>query len=213
LRHAHTLLPLLEMHPTQWMCAPGIVMTLALVAPAHAQENPDTASHPELARLYLEDQADRNPPATAPSDFFDGMEARDRARRNRVMALYNGDQLRTGSDYFHAAVILQHGDTPEDYLLAHELSVVALTLGEARAEWWAAATLDRFLVSIGRPQRFGTQSHFDPTEQAYRMQPVEPGVTDVVRQLLGVPIMEEAQARVAELNRQIKQRLQSTPGS
>ncbi len=36
------------------------------------------------------------------------------------------NQFHTGSDYFNAALIPQHGNTPGDYLLTHEICVVAL---------------------------------------------------------------------------------------
>ena len=43
-------------------------------------------------------------------------------------------------------MILQHGGGPEDYLLAHELCVVAIGRGEER-KWLAAASEDRFLMT------------------------------------------------------------------
>jgi hypothetical protein len=48
---------------------------------------------------------------------------------------------------------------PDDYLLAHELCVVAIGKGEKRARWLAAASEDRFLMALKRPQRFATQYH------------------------------------------------------
>ena len=44
-------------------------------------------------------------------------------------------------------MILQHGGEPEDYLLAHELCVVAIGRGEERAKWLAAASEDRFIMT------------------------------------------------------------------
>src|SRR5436190_1379819 len=64
-------------------------------------------------------------------------------------------------DYYRAAMILQHGDVAEDYLLAHEFCVVAISKGDARAKWLAAASEDRFLMNIDRPQRFATQFRCD----------------------------------------------------
>ena len=46
---------------------------------------------------------------------------RDRARQSRVKVLFAANGLTTANDYYHAAMILQHGDAPEDFLLAHEL--------------------------------------------------------------------------------------------
>ena len=55
-------------------------------------------------------------------------------------------------------MIFQHGTKPEDYLLAHVLATAALRKGGAPlAPGLVAATLDRYLQSIGQPQVFGTQ--------------------------------------------------------
>lgn len=168
----------------------------------------------ELAALYRADQADRSPGPGAPRDFFVGLEARDAARQRRVMELYGAGQLRTGPDFFHAAMVLQHGPGAEASLLAHELAMAALALGEPRARGLAAASLDRFLVRVGRPQRFGTQSRFEAGAQRFVLDSVAAGeaaVTDVVRAALAVPPLTELRARVAESNRQIDARRGAAP--
>jgi hypothetical protein len=51
-------------------------------------------------------------------------------------------------------------------LLAHEFCVVAIMKGKNDREtaWLAASAEDRFLMNIGRPQRFGTQFRSEGTE-------------------------------------------------
>jgi len=110
----------------------------------------------ELKSMYEADQADRKPQDGAVIDW-QRVSVSDRARERRTKELYRANELRTGADYYHAALILQHASSAEDYLLAHEFCVVAVAKGESRAGWLAAATQDRFLLAIGRPQRFGTQ--------------------------------------------------------
>ena len=68
-------------------------------------------------------------------------------------------EVRTGTDYYHAALIFQHGQNPDDYLLAHVLAMDAVAMGSKEARWLSAATLDRYLLSIWQPQVFGTQFH------------------------------------------------------
>ena len=97
-------------------------------------------------------------------------------------------------------MVLQHGDSPEDYLLAHEFCVVALGKGEREARWLTAATEDRFLMKIGRPQRFGTQYRSSGPDDPVRLYEVGAGVTDGLRRELGVPTLEEARRREAEMN-------------
>lgn len=75
------------------------------------------------------------------------MSPSDKARLTRVKQLYISNGIHTSADYYHAAMILQHGTVCEDYLLAHELCVVAISKGEERAKWLCAASEDRFLMS------------------------------------------------------------------
>ncbi len=154
----------------------------------------------ELARLYKEDQADRTPMNGKPIDW-NVVGPRDRAREARVKELYTTNQLRTGADYYHVAMVLQHADAPEDYLLAHELCVVAISKGEERAKWLAAASEDRFLMSIERPQRFATQFRSDGPNSAMRLYQVDQGVTDELRRALEVPALAEAKLREARMNK------------
>ena len=88
-----------------------------------------------------------------------------------------------------------------DYLLAHELCVVAIARGFERAKWLAAASEDRFLGSIGRSQRFGTQYTSASPNAPSRLAPIEDGVTDALRREYAAPSLEQAKAREAELNK------------
>ena len=154
----------------------------------------------ELARLFDEDQADRMPPPGKTIDWVD-VGKRDQARLARAREMYRGDQLRAGADYFNAAMILQHGGEPADYLLAHELCVVAIAKDHAGAKWLAAASEDRFLRSLERPQRFGTQYSSSGPNMPFRLAPVEEGVTDALRKEFNAPTLEQAKAREAEMNK------------
>jgi hypothetical protein len=166
--------------------------------PGLDRENEDNA---ELARLHDEDQADRRSEAGRPIEIDPSvLVPRDRARQARVKALYRSGAIRTGKDYRRAAMVLQHADSPEDHLLAHEFCVVALARGEDEARWLAAATEDRFLMNIGRPQRFGTQYRSIGQDDPLRLYEVGPGVTDGLRRELRVPSLEEARKREAEMN-------------
>jgi hypothetical protein len=131
---------------------------------------------------------------------------RDDARLARVKELYQQNKLQTGNDYFRAALILQHSLASEDYLLAHELCVVALSKGKPNAQaldarGLAAATEDRFLKSIDRPQRFGTQYYREDENAPVKLYKTDSGVTDELRSLMNVPSLAAAKAREAEMNR------------
>ena len=110
----------------------------------------------EIHRLLLEDQRDRTAPPGSPGSA--NMGVNDVARRKRAHELLDQGVLQTGVDFFDAALIFQHGDKPEDYLLAHILAMVAVAKGNMGARELAAVTLDRYLQSIDEPQVFGTQN-------------------------------------------------------
>jgi hypothetical protein len=164
-----------------------------VIAQPNVSVPPSTGDNPELRQLYDDDQADRKPGEGKPIDWS-VVGPRDHHRESRVKVLYESGALRTGKDYHRAAMVLQHAHQPDDYLLAHEFCVAALAKGEREARWLAAATEDRFLMNIGRPQRFGTQ-YRSSGDAAVRLYEVSPGVTDSLRSEFGVPALAEARKR------------------
>ena len=168
--------------------------------PATYAQAPTTQDNAELAKMYSEDQSDRR---DAEKIGWEKVSQRDEQRKTRVTELYRTDSLKTGADYYHAAMILQHGGEPEDYLFAHELCVVAIGKGEDRGRWLAAASEDRFLMSINRPQRFGTQYAPDPpgTNSPIKLYKVDDGVTDALRREFKAPTLADARAREAQFNK------------
>jgi hypothetical protein len=176
----------------------------------HTHAGPEARDNPELARLFEADQADRMPEGGKAVDWT-SVGPRDREREARVKALHEAGDLRTGKDYHRAAMVLQHASTPEDYLLAHEFCVVALAKGERDARWLAAATEDRLLMTIGRPQRFGTQYRSSGPDKPVKLYEVGPGVTDGLRRELGVPTLAEAREREARMQGTSKGERPSAP--
>lgn len=131
-----------------------------LVSGAAAQTKTSTKGMNEIHQLYLNDQAERGvvPPGTKAAEVTpEQMAENDAARRKRAHQLMEQGMLKTGEDFHDAAFIFQHGYTPEDYLLGHVLATAAVAKGDIRSRWIAAATLDRYLMSVGQDQVFGTQ--------------------------------------------------------
>jgi hypothetical protein len=176
------------------------LLVLALAVPAGADPPPaqPPADNEELLRIAREDQEDRAPGAGGIDWRVVG--PRDQARLKRTRELYAAGSLRTGADWMRAALVFQHSDRSEDYLLAHEMCLAALAQGETRAAWLAAATLDRFLRSIGRNQRFGTQFEPDPGGRL-AVAPVDDAVTDALRAAVDVPSLAEARGLAERLGR------------
>jgi len=118
----------------------------------------------ELAKIFLADQYDRgNNPNAKPGEpqpkALPGSEIRlnDDLRETRVRAMLNEGIFHTATDYFRAALVLQHSQTSDGFLLAHILAEVAVAKGAPGGLWLSAATLDRYLLSIHQKQVFGTQ--------------------------------------------------------
>ncbi len=148
----------------------------------------------ELRALYEQDQADRQGHRLAP-----GTGERDRGRRQRVAELLASGALQEASDYYHAALVFQHGDAPEDAWRAHELAGRAAALGHRAGRWLAAAAYDRWLMYQGRPQKYGTQ--YRAADGRWRLWEVEPATTDAERAAWDVPPLTELEAQAEELTR------------
>jgi hypothetical protein len=170
-----------------------------------------TSAAAELKKLFDEDQADRAP-APGKNIDWEAVSKRDDARERRVKELLRSGALQSGADYFHGAMVLQHALEPNDYLLAHELCVVAIGKGEERAKWLAAASLDRFLVAIGRQQRFGTQFISKRSFHPPKLAPVDPDVPDQLRRDFNVPSLAEARAKEALLAKEFEEQQRAQPG-
>ena len=144
---------------------------------------PDVPSS-EMARIYQEDQAAREGDFTKITEAqLEAMSKGDVERRKQTRALLDAGKIQTGADYRKAAFVFQHGDTPSDYLLAHTLALVALKKGDTSASWIAAATLDRYLTAINKPQIYGSQ--FSGSGEQKQTDPDV--VSNALRRELGVP--------------------------
>jgi hypothetical protein len=82
--------------------------------------------------MFQEDQDDRKPGLHGID--WAVVKPRDDARLERTRQLYAAGGLRTGADWFHAALILQHSSEADDYLLAHEMCIAAVAKGEMDCE-------------------------------------------------------------------------------
>jgi hypothetical protein len=182
-----------------WLAAAVLAAVTTAVAPVVQGQASPPSDNAELARIFQEDQDDRKPGLHGID--WAKLKPRDDARLARIRELYASDALRTGADWFHAALILQHSSEADDYLLAHEMSVAAVALGHKEARWLTAASEDRFLRKIGRKQRFGTQ--YEPAHKpgSLELAPTEHQVTDALREVLGIQSLAEAKAAASQFDK------------
>jgi hypothetical protein len=121
--------------------------------------------------------------------MWEKISADDAARRARVAEIVAAGGAKTGNDYYAAALVYQHGNHIDDYAKAREYAAKAVELGNERGRWLAAAAWDRWLVSAGYPQRFGTQYACNPD---CKLQEWDESTTDEERARWDVPPIEEA---------------------
>ncbi|MFC6086080.1 hypothetical protein [Sphaerisporangium aureirubrum] len=154
--------------------------------------DPDAPDDPELRGLYHRDQEDRRD-----NQLADGAVERDILRRRRGMEKLAAGEVRSPWDYYHLAMLLQHSGLPEHYHLAHELCRRAAPHCP-RAPWLAAAALDRWLLHMGLPQRFGTQ--YVRSGGRWSLYRVDPSTTDEERTTWDVPTLAEAHHQAEKMN-------------
>jgi len=103
--------------------------TAAMVAIKPSCESYTASIQAELREIYRADQDDRK----AGAHDYDKIDwsvvtPRDEARRERVKQLEAAGQLRSADDFYHAAMIMQHGDNEASYGEAFRLSSHAVSL-------------------------------------------------------------------------------------
>ena len=173
-----------------------LVALLAFAMCLPAQPAPCTASD-ELREIFNADQADRE---ESPVDWS-VVGRRDRERRERVGELIAAAELQCPVDFFHAAMVYQHGYSHGHYLLAHILATAAAFQGHAPAIKLSASTLDRYLGTVGQPQVFGMQLHKMPWEDDFSPEPFDRELLpDFVRTLYNVPTLADLDARLERMN-------------
>lgn len=176
-------------------------LALSLTAPLAAQTPAVATDNAEMAAMFAADQAERQ----GDIDWI-AVSRNDAERRKRTRALLDHGMLSTADDYYAAAFIFQHGGEPEHYLLAHVLAVHAIALGHDKAEWIAAATLDRYLHSIARDQVYGTQYSMSSIAPASQGRYDPEFLPDTVRTASGVEPLAEQSKKLQEMEQRRRER-------
>ena len=180
-------------------------LLLGAAVPASAQVPAAPTDNEEMAAMFAADQAPRGDTAAAVN--WAVVAAEDDARLARTRALLDAGALRTGNDFYRAAFIFQHGSTSADYMLAHTVAVIAAARGRSDAAWIAAASMDRYLQSVGHAQIYGTQFR-TPDRQNTTQEPYDRTlVPDALREALGVPTLAQQEVR----RRELEARYRATP--
>jgi hypothetical protein len=124
----------------------------------------------------------------------------DAGHRRVVYEFLSQSVITEPEDLYRAALILYHsqaGACPETSLLAHYLANEAVNKGYDEARYLAAASLDRYLVASGVPQRYGTQ-YTTSGKGGVRLLPYDSSMTDEERALWNVPPLDSLKSGAAE---------------
>lgn len=141
-----------------------------------------------LEQLYLDDIADRK--------LFDEgrlneslLHSRD-ARRQTVLQtlLPKIDENEPWNCHYACLLLMHSGSTdPNVYQRAHSFAKKAIQLGSSVSKWLYAASLDRWLISQTKLQKFGTQ--FDV--KTGKILDYDSSTTDEERSEYGVPPLNQ----------------------
>jgi hypothetical protein len=202
---------------TAWLMVALSLSGISLHSQQASAKAPETSSQiktdgiSRIHQMWVEDQSENHSNITEEEH-----NRRGDARRLEIRGMLAKGEIDTAQDFHDASYIFQHGETADNYLLAHILAIEAIVKGDESSKWIAAATLDRYLQSIGRRQVFGTQYNSDPNDlsklkeqdpkatilQVRRTQnPIDPQFLPAsVRLAFCVPDLEQQQKNLAELN-------------
>lgn len=138
--------------------------------------------------IYESDLNDRNTFdfGTTDLNLMEEFNKRDADRKKRMGKIIKNGELKVGIDFHHAALIFQHGHSTRDYKKANDLASEAIRLGDKTARWLYATTMDRWLLSQNKPQKYGTQ--FMKENGEWRLVgSVDPNTSDDERKEYSVP--------------------------
>jgi len=123
----------------------------------------------DLMYSFETDQEDRKTIKTYLPYFRLQIRERDSIRTEQVKQLYRENRITKPLDKFHAAFILHHSRESKLYEAAHKLAAEAASAQELenslQVQWLAKATYDRWMISLGKPQKYATQNSLTITAQ------------------------------------------------
>ena len=150
----------------------------------------------ELIEMFNSDQADRT--------NHIGRSIRqknDSIREARVYELLDSDKVHTSTDYKNAALIFHHGEDSVAYGMAVKLMKKSIELDSTRNKWFLAVITDRYLLSINKPQIYGTQYERLDNNVVVREELDSTKITDAERIEYGVETLAQQREKIKNLNR------------
>jgi len=152
----------------------------------------------KIDQIFRADQADRkNPDFFTKKKFFDD---RDKERKKQTKGLIKNNELKTGKDWYQAAMIFHHSNKLTDLNLALKLIKKSLNKKNEKAKWLFAAITDRILMKENKLQKFGTQFFRKNDDSPWVLYKVNPKTTDQERGEFNVPAIKQMKSFIEKLN-------------
>jgi hypothetical protein len=138
----------------------------------------------ELQKIAHDDQADREwqmKGVQPTQEMLEKMAERDLERRKRVGEILGEGCFKSANDYAAAYIVYQHGNTSDQYFQAFLWSKQALAMGKSNMKGEVAMAVDRYLVSKGQKELFGTQATQTKLGGCWCIQPIEDSFPEKIR--------------------------------
>ena len=129
-----------------------LLILLTVVGCSNKHNDYEEIMNADVKEIYESDQNDRK------ADLgWTRLSERDELRRNRANQLIDSGFVVSAQQHRMIAYIFQHGNTSSDYAKAMSLMKNAIELDSTINKRLYAAATDRYLLSIDKPQIYGTQ--------------------------------------------------------
>lgn len=152
----------------------------------------------ELKEIYKQDQNERK----SDNIDFGKLYVNDSLRRIKVDNLIKQGKVNTGKDYARAAMIYQHGKDSIDFGKAVKFIKIAIEKDTTINKWLFAAATDRYLLSKGKPQIYGTQ-YGRIGNGPWKLDPIDTTkISDAERIKLGVRTLAKQREEVKLMNKE-----------
>jgi hypothetical protein len=173
------------------------IVLISILFISHLPLFGQTTDNAEILSMYEADQSARK---VANIDW-NQLNKDDAFRRKRVDELLDSGKVVTGKDYYHSAMIFQHGMDTVASAKAIKLMKKAIELDPATNKWLLAAAIDRHLMRKGEPQIYGTQyvrMGSNAKFERYRIDSTK--VTDAERKAHNVETLAEQRIKERQMN-------------
>lgn len=155
-------------------------------------------SNKKLIKVFEKNQKARLNGDWKDKNFVKKLFKEEKQVRKEILKMLKEGKIKTSDDFYRAAWFFHHGSSFHSYALAVALATASYHLGELWGKNFYAVALDRFLLSIGQPQHFGTQ--FEGKKRKLKLASYNKKTTDKERKEYFVNPIKKTIKEIQKLN-------------